>query len=117
MRVLTSRYPLDILRPFLSQPENGDATIQELTEFLARATGQPPGKSTLAEWLSNGLVIFPKAACKVTETLASDVPSTLDDFKAGRTVIFTAQQTIAVWTKRGGLMSTISNDLHSYLRS
>ena len=77
----------------------GDATIKEMIAFLESSVSKSPGKSTLAEWLDGGLLVFPATAF---QQAPYELSGSYEDWlsSCGGNVVYIGELVTAIWTKR-----------------
>ena len=92
--IYDKRTMMDILRAYLALPDNADATIKEMIAHLESKIGSSPAKSTLAEWLEGGVVVF----TAVNPTAPNPLPAIFTP--AAAPTMFIGELDTALWNKR-----------------
>ena len=82
--------------------ENADCTIKEMIVYIDNVLGQSPGKSTLADWLEGGLLVYPSIAGPSAPleigSGKSNIRSWLDG--CGDRVLYVGAHSTMHWMKR-----------------
>ena len=89
---------VEALRNFLARPENGDATVGDMAAHVEAILGTAPSKSTIGEWLINGLIVFPPVNAETSINPALNSTTPVDG--GANLILYIAEVSVHLWTKR-----------------